>query len=165
MPGIVLGSGACKSLTEGLRNVLRDHLREMGESGLKCWDGNTKAFITGTPEQLAFQFPPRPTVDVWMHSWLLLSPAVWGHIWSIIFSLYFLKESLIWSKEIIQLYCFNVFCELWTMGEKRHVVITRPGSSRPSLQFAVVFYLIWSDHLEITIFFNNKLSVYPFFPQ
>ena len=44
MPGIVLGSGACKSLTEGLRNVLRDHLREMGESGLMCWDGNNKAF-------------------------------------------------------------------------------------------------------------------------
>ena len=61
MPGIVLSSGAYKSLTEGLRNVLRDHLREMGESGLMRWDGNTKAFKTGTPEQLAFQFPPWPT--------------------------------------------------------------------------------------------------------
>ena len=44
MPGIVLGSAASKSLTEGLKNVLRDHLRKMGESGLMRWDGNTKAF-------------------------------------------------------------------------------------------------------------------------
>ena len=61
MPGIVLGSAASKSLTEGLKNVLRDHLRKMGESGLMRWDGNTKAFKRGAPELLAFPYSPWPT--------------------------------------------------------------------------------------------------------
>lgn len=74
-----------------------------------------------------------------------------------------LKKVRFGARKLFGLCYFNVFCELWTVSENRHVVTTRPGAAGTGMQFAVVFYLIWLS-LDQN-FFHNKLSVYSLFPQ